>query len=106
MLMSTATIKVEMYKYEIKDVKESFSIKMDVSEVDKRELLTIQNPKYKEIIRSYPHLKRVVIDDADEKAELPIHMIIGASDFAKIKTPSKPRIGNPCEPVAELTSFG
>ena len=33
-------------------------------------------------------------------------MIIGASDFAIIKTPSKPRIGNPGEPVAELTSFG
>ena len=106
MMMSTTTTKIEMYKYEIKDVKETFSIKMDVSKVDRRELLTIPNPKYKEIIRSYPHLKGVVIDDTDEKAELPIHMIIGASDFAKIKTPSKPRIGNPGEPVAELTSLG
>ena len=106
MMMSTTTTQIEMFKYEIKNEKETFSIKMDVSKVDRRELLTIPNPRYKEIIRSYPHLQGVVIHDTDEKAELPIHMIIGASDFAKIKTPSKPRVGKPGEPVAELTSLG
>ena len=74
--------------------------------MDRRELLTIPNPKYKEIVKSYPHLKGVVIDDPDEKPELPIHMVIGASGFTKIKTPSKQRIGNPGEPVAQLTSHG
>ena len=33
-------------------------------------------------------------------------MIIGTSDFSKIKTPTKPRVGKPGEPVAELTLSG
>ena len=33
-------------------------------------------------------------------------MILGAGDYSKIKTASKPRVGSPGEPVAELTKFG
>ena len=33
-------------------------------------------------------------------------MIIGTSEFSKIKTPTKPRVGKPGEPVAEPTQFG
>eukprot|EP00794_Sanderia_malayensis_P002764 gene2764-biopygen2282 len=46
------------------------------------------------------------MDDEDKKDDLLIHVMIGASDFAKIKTPTKPRIGRPEEPIAELTNFG
>eukprot|EP00795_Rhopilema_esculentum_P001425 gene1425-15846_t len=46
------------------------------------------------------------MDDTDNKAELPIHLIIGASEYAKIKTETKPRLGKPGEPVGELTKFG
>ena len=38
--------------------------------------------------------------------ELPIHVILGASAYARPKTISVPRVGNPGGPVAELTSFG
>ena len=44
--------------------------------------------------------------DIDEKPELPVHLILGASEYARIKTETKPRIGLPGEPVAELTKFG
>ena len=33
-------------------------------------------------------------------------MITGTSEFSKIKTPTKPRVGKPGEPVAELTQCG
>ena len=44
--------------------------------------------------------------DIDEKPELPVHLILGASEYRRIKTETKPRIGLPGEPVAELTKFG
>jgi hypothetical protein len=44
--------------------------------------------------------------DVDEKPEVPVHLILGASEYSKIKTATKPRIGQPGEPVAELTKFG
>ena len=42
----------------------------------------------------------------DTKAELPIHIILRPSDYAKIKTENKPKIGCPGESVARLTQFG
>ena len=46
------------------------------------------------------------MQDADEKPELPVHLILGASEYAQIKTETKPKIGLPGEPIAELTKFG
>ena len=46
------------------------------------------------------------MDDEDTKQELPIHVILGACEYAKLKTSTVPRVGKPGEPVAELTSFG
>jgi hypothetical protein len=68
--------------------------------------LTLDNPKYKEIIANYSHLDGIIMQDEDEKERLPVHLILGAGDYSKIKTASKPRIGSPGEPVAELTKFG
>ena len=39
-----------------------------------------------DIITKYQHLKGVEIDDTDIKPELPIDLILEASEFAKIKT--------------------
>ena len=44
--------------------------------------------------------------DDDTKSELPVHLILGASEYAQIKTETKPRVGQPGEPVAEQTRFG
>ena len=106
MMMSSATIRVEVYSFEVSNTQGTFNLKVDVTKVEKRELLSLPNPKYKEIISKFEHLRGVVIEDTDEKKELPVHMIIGTSDFSKIKTPTKPRVGKPGEPVAELTLFG
>ncbi len=46
------------------------------------------------------------MDDEDKKQELPIHAILGASEYAKLKTSSVPRVGKPGKAVAELASFG
>ena len=51
-------------------------------------------------------LRGIVIEDTDEKEELPAHMIIGTNEFSKIKTPTKPSVGKQGESMAELTQFG
>ena len=42
--------------------------------------------------------------DNDKKSELPTHVLLGASEYSRIKTETKPKIGQLSEPVAELTS--
>jgi hypothetical protein len=63
--------------------------------------LTLDNPKYKEIIANYSHLEGVIMPDKDEKERLPMHLILGTGDYSKIKTPSKPRVGSPGEPISK-----
>ena len=46
------------------------------------------------------------MDDKDSKPLLPVHVILGAGVFARIKTDTRPRIGNQGEPVAERTKLG
>ena len=46
------------------------------------------------------------MNDNDTKPELPIHMILSAIHYARIKVPEIPSVGSPGEPVAELTRFG
>ena len=106
MMMSSAAKRVEVYSFEVSNTQKTFNLKVDVTKVEKRELLSLPNPKYKELINKFEHLRGVVIEDTDEKEELSVHMIIGTSEFSKIKTPTKPRVGKPGEPVAELTLFG
>ena len=43
------------------------------------------------------------MNDTDTKSSLPIHLILGASEYSKIKVQRLPRIGQPGEPIAELT---
>lgn len=51
-------------------------------------------------------MKDVVIDDKDKKNELPIHVILGASDYSRVKTATKPKIGQPMGRIVELTKLG
>ena len=66
--------------------------------------LTLTNPWYKDILTKYDHLRGVEIDDFDLKREVPVYLILGTSECAKIKTETV--MGKPGEPIAELTRFG
>ena len=37
---------------------------------------------------------------------MPVHVILGISDYTKIKTQERPRVGLPGEPIAELSKLG
>ena len=75
---------------------------MEFTKVDKGELLFLDNPRYQQILRENSHLNGVHIDDLDTKENLPIHLILGASEYAKLKTETAPKIGQ----VWELPRFG
>ena len=84
----------------------NFRLETEVTKVDRGSLLSLENPKYAEVIQTYPHLTGIQMTDRDDKPELPVHIILGVSDYARIRTETRPRIGSPGEPVAELTKFG
>ena len=69
-------------------------------------LIRNNRPFLDTVLEKYPYLDGVHMDDRDEKPELPVHIILGASEYEKIKTETIPKIGRPGEPVAELTKFG
>ena len=78
-----------------------------ITVLEKPKLLEIDNPGYSEILQKYSHLQGVEMNDTGStKSRLPVHLILGAIEYAKIKKKCAPRLGSPGEPVAELTSFG
>ena len=105
MMMCSTNQKIYQYDVKISSVVGDFDMAASVSKVDRSVLLTIPNPKYADKIHQYPHLQGVVMNSEDKKPELPIHLILGAREYSRIKTDRKPQIGKAGEPVAELTSL-
>ena len=106
MLMASKVTQLEIYDLEFRSVNDQFVLPVRATKINKAELLKIENPKYGELIGNYPHLKGVSVNDDYTKHVLPIHVVLGSGEYAKIKTQTKPRIGQQNEPVAELTKFG
>ena len=86
---------------DITDVNRKFSMPVEFTRVDKGELLFLDNPKYQEMIARYPQLSGVAMNDLDTKRRLPVHLILGAGEYSNLKTESAPKIGEPCQPIAE-----
>lgn len=106
MMLGVTTREVELSTIEIKETSGEFSMSVEVTKVNKGELVFVDNPRYQQLIEQNPHLRGVVMEDLDKKERLPVHIILGASDYAKLKTDQPPRVGHPGQPVAELTRFG
>ena len=69
--MGSSTREVELATIEISDINKQFAIPVEVTKLDKGELLFVDNPNYREMVASYSHLYGVVIDDLDRKDRLP-----------------------------------
>ena len=46
------------------------------------------------------------MDDFDMKPQLPIHLVLGSSEYARIKTRTKLLVGNDGKPIAETKKRG
>ena len=106
MMMNSTTKNIEVFKVQIENVHRDVSFETELCKVERRELLKLPNPHYADLINRYHHLRGITMDDNDQKKELPVHVILGASDYSRIKTMTKPRIGQPGEPLAEKTQLG
>ena len=106
LMLYTATSKINICDVKIENLQGDFEFKTELNAVDKDVLLTVPNPTYKSMLSDYPHLKGVKMDEFQIKAVLPIHVVLGVSDFTKIKTKEERRIGKIKNPIAELTKLG
>ena len=75
----------------------------ELCKVERKELPKLPNPHYADLIKRYRHLRGLILGDNDQKKELPVRVILGAPDYSRIKTMTKPRIGQPGKPAAEQT---
>ena len=105
-LITSQVTKLEMYDARIEPLDGSFSMEVRLTEVLKGELSTVDDPNYQELINNYDHLKEVKIEDEDTKEQLPVHVVLGSGEYARIKTETKPHIGRDGDPVAEQNQAG
>ena len=105
MLMASTTARMEVLKTTVSSRSGDYRLKVSLTKVNRGELLSLKNPQYQQLTNTYPHFKGVEMDDTDTKPLLPVHVILGAGVYARIKTDTRPRIGNQGEPVAERTKL-
>ena len=89
-MFHTTTKKVEVFEIQIQDFASNFNFPTEVSNVKKDVLINIPNPQYEVMINQFQHLKDIRINDTDTKSSLPIHVILGASEYSKIKAQEFP----------------
>ena len=106
MMLYTTNSELSIYNVTIKNLEDDFEFTIEMNAVDKDVLLNVPNPDYGARLTKYPHLMGIKMNENQTKAILPIHVILGACDFTKIKTQERPRIGQVGDPVAELTISG
>ena len=106
MLMHTANRKIEVYKFKITNVEESFQLCTEVSKVEKLSLLRLSNPHYEQLIQKFNHLKGINMVDTSDQERYPINLILGTNEICKSKTTVRARVGTPDQPIAEYMKFG
>ena len=77
MMLGTTTRQVELSSITVQALDSSTELKIDVTKVDRKELLIVDNPNYKKIIESYTHLQGVHMDDSDSKPHMPVPPYLG-----------------------------
>ena len=106
MMFGTSNKVIDIYGLQTRSIDGKLTVEAEVNKVDRKELSTWENAKCAEIVVQFSHLKGVTTSDNNEKAMLPVLLILGTIEFAKIKTCARPRVGHWGEPVAKYTKFG
>ena len=101
MMLGAVTKQVEIFQVQVSSTPGDVCLDTVVTKVDKNQLLSLQNPRYEQCLTKYAQLKRIEMEDKDSKDIMPVHLILGASDYAKIKTKTAARVGALGEPIGE-----
>ena len=105
MMLGAVTKQVEIFQVQVSSTSGDFYLDTEVTKVDKNQLISLENPRYEQCLATYAHLKGIEMEDKDSKDIMPVHLILGASDYAKIKTETAPRVGALGEPIGEKTKL-
>ena len=101
---------VEIYKMRLTSMSfPEFSINVECTSAEKNILTYLPNPNIDSLKKMYPRIRRLKFsDEMTQNQKLPIHIILGAADYQRIKTTEPSILGkNPDkDPGAELTMFG
>ncbi|XP_046841042.1 uncharacterized protein LOC124435137 [Xenia sp. Carnegie-2017] len=106
MLLTSKTTRLEIYEGEVEAIDSDYSMKVKLIKVEKEVLLTVDNPHYENLQREFEHLKIAKFVDNDQKAQLPVHIVLGSGEYARIKTRTNPLVGTEGQPIAEKTKLG
>ena len=106
MMLTSSTTRVEIYSANLKSLDSKFDMNVELSKVDKPELMTVKNPEYTKLLQKFSYLRGTKLNDPDSRAQIPSHVVLGASDYAMIKTTTAQRVGLPGQPIAERTLLG
>ena len=109
-LYGTVNKRVEIYNITLESTTvPEFHIKIECANAEKEILTLLPNPMIKEVKEKFAKLRRLKFSDDEGSDELqPVHIILGAADYQRIKT-TEPVILGKCpdrDPVAELTMLG
>ena len=74
MMMNSTTKNIETYEETIESLWITFAMEVEISKVERKTLLTIENLHYSSLMEKYQRLKAVFMEDIDQKRELSIHV--------------------------------
>ena len=109
-MYGTVNRRVEIYKVKItSDVVEDFEMELACINGEKEILTFLPNPRIKSLKKKYDRFRCLSFSDEDAMDDmLPVHLILGTSDFQRIRTTEPLVLGpNPDrDPGAEFTMLG
>ena len=106
MLMTSQTARLQVYQAKLQALDTNYELDVNLRKVNKSQLLFVDNPHYESILKKFQHLKDAKLNETDTKPSLPIHIVLGSGEYARVKTKASPLIGKEWEPIAERTKLG
>ncbi|CAB4037014.1 Hypothetical predicted protein [Paramuricea clavata] len=70
MMLGSTTTRVEIYAASIKSLDQKFELEIEMSKVDKPELMKLNNPNYAHLLERYKHLNSAKFEDPDTQAKV------------------------------------
>ena len=66
-MMQASSREIEIYNVVISSLRGEIQLRTEVTKVDHGTLLSLENPRYKDLMEQHDHLKGVKMDDVDVK---------------------------------------
>ena len=95
MMPTSWTTRIEIYSANIMSLDSKFNMNVELSRVDKAELMSVKNSQFNKLLQRYNYLKGAKLEDRHSGQELPIHVVLGASDYVMVKTTPAQKAGLP-----------